>query len=211
MSNLAQHTPPFPRGTTFFGGESPSLTNQKSLDIEGVEAVFADVDPDTGVSRTPYPVTVRAMRNVSTVSVSAKDLVRAQISGLHIGKRFDGKAYVRGEKCYPVDEHLSGSCAVNDICWVVTKGPAMVTTAVANGQGNSIAVGDLIQCVTAAASTGTTAGRAGAMFELGAATSGVTDMLTQFKEYRNVIGKALSARTTNETASDVLILVGQDF
>ena len=204
--------PPFSRGETIYNGETIDTNDLMGADILGKEWVFEDIDPtDPSTRRTSRYVRCRLVRNVGAIALLPKRTVRFQLTaGDSYGAEVDGYTTTTGERGYPLDEYLpSEGLLVNDVGWIVVDGPAIVVTALANGQGNSIAVGDPIAALTAATSGATTAGRASMQFILGAATSGNTDYITQFDEFRNYFGRALSARTTNETDLDVLIEVGK--
>ncbi len=207
-----QENPPFSRGETIYNGATIDTADLMGADILGKEWVFEDIDPtDPTVRRTSRYVRCRLVRNVGAIALLPKRMVRFQATaGDSYGAEVDGYTTTTGERGYPLDEWLpSAGLLVNDVGWIVVEGPAVVVTALANGQGNSIAVGDPLMSLTAATSGATTAGRASMQFILGAATSGNTDYITQFNEFRNYVGRALSARTTNETDLDVLLEVGK--
>lgn len=207
-----QENPPFSRGETIYNGETINTGDLMGADLLGKEWVFEDIDPtDPTVRRTSRYVRCRLVRNVGAIALLPKRLVRfQQTAGDSYGAEVDGYTTTTGERGYPLDEWLpAAGLLVNDVGWIVVEGPAVVVTALANGEGNSIAVGDPIAALTAATSGATTAGRASMQFILGAATSGNTDYITQFNEFRNFVGRALSARTTNETDLDVLLETGK--
>lgn len=194
--------PPFPRGTTFYDGSTPSLTDDVSLAIEGCEWEFEDEDLTVqGVKpkRSKGKVLCRAVRNVSTAVLLPKRLATASLSSGLYGCRAYGMSDVTNEKCIgAVDEFLpSAGCPVNDICWVVIRGPAMLQTA--HGSQIAFSVGDYLGAGTAAASTGGT--QPGKVHGL---VLTVTEAPLA-NAIRNSIGQAMTARTTNETNTDTLV------
>lgn len=196
----------FARGTTF---GTTSLTDG-SADLEGLEALFDDVNPTTGVRRSNAKVRCRIVRNVSTVALLPKYLVTLQASAGVSRGRVDGYCITTGAaRAYPVDEYLpSSGVPVNDLFWIVVEGPALCVTSRVGADSNSFAVHARMIAQTAAASTvATTAGHIGAMIaaDLSAATSGVVDFTSLFDVSRNVVGKALTAKTTANTDADVLV------
>lgn len=204
--------PPMARGVAAYEGDTIDTGDLRFADILGKEWVFEDIDPtNPTVRRTSRYVRCRLVRNTSAIALLPKRTVRFELTaGDAYGANVDGYTTTTGERGYPLDEYLpAAGLAVNDVGWIVVEGPAIVVTALANGEGNSIAVGDPIMALTAATSGATTAGRASMQFILGAATSGNTDYITQFNEFRNYFGRALSARTTNETDLDVLVEIGK--
>ena len=209
-------SPPFERGASYFGPGATITADDvtATAHIEGMEWVFEDIDltagPGAKMKRTGRRVKCRAVRNVGAAALLPKRLVTFQASGVHFGKRVDGYADTTAEACYPLDEWLpAAGLAVNDIGWIVVEGPAMVLTNLANAEGNDISIGEKLVALTAVTSGATTAGRAAGQAILGAATSGVTDLTDVFAAAQNFIGWALSARTTNNTNSDVLVQVGR--
>jgi hypothetical protein len=95
-----------------------------------------------------------------------------------------------------VDEHLPATgVAVNDVFWVTVEGPTEVAVALS---GSDLVVGDRLAAITAAASTGTTAGRV-TKSGVGAATTGAGD------NGLGVLGRACSTGAT--TGANVLAIV----
>lgn len=202
--------PPFARGETGYNGDTIDTNDLQGVNWLGKEWLFEDRHADTGVQRTNRYVRCRVVRNTGAIALLPKRLVKFSVTAGEHGSEVDGYSTITGERGYPIDEYLpAAGVPVNDYFWIVVEGPAVVITALANGQGNSIAIGDPIAALSAATSGATTAGRAAMQFILGAATSGNTDYITQFNEFRNYVGRALSARTTNETDLDVLVEVGK--
>ncbi len=98
-----------------------------------------------------------------------------------------------------VDELIpSGGVPVGHYFLLAVKGPSLVTTSLAADATNVFSEGTYVVAATAAASTGTTGGRAGAI-DLTGATQNLGNQIL------NRIGVAMSARTTANTGSDLLV------
>lgn len=190
---------PFPRGSTnTTGAGSGGTTDQANL--EGREYWVEDDQYGTGVM-----VKLRIVRNLSAGALSPKRGVTFK-SGTEW--QVDGYNDVDGERAYIVDDYyasvnsVSPTIAVNDLFYVVIEGPCLCSTSLAGSARNNIAVGDILGAQTAATSGATTAGRVGTADFSGATTPLATQII-------NRIGRALSAKTTANTASDILVGVGQ--
>lgn len=195
MADVA--SPPFGRGETYF---APNVTpdSTSGAHLEGREYWFEDASGDLG-----RRVLCRIVRNASGISLIPKRLVT-----FTSGKRgsVDGYADVNSEQCCPVDDAYASSVRSNDLFYVIVEGPALIKTSLAGDATNVIAVGDFLQNATAATSGATTAGRARL-----ALLDGATAVLAG--QIRNIIGRALSAKTTANTgesaSSDVLVDVNR--
>lgn len=103
-------------------------------------------------------------------------------------------------KCFPLDEFLPSTGVVDkDICWMVLRGPAIVKTSFANMSAN-VTVGDALVAVTAtttACTDATTGGRVEGV-DL-SATSHSDNVISR------VIGLAMTALTTAQTNTDILV------
>lgn len=194
--------PPFPRGSTFYDGGTIDSNNLQAVNLEGKVYTFEDVLlSDTGSVksvRTGRPVKCMIVRNVGAAALLPKQAVTLQLSA-GIAGRVDGQACTTAVETYPIDEFLpTAGCPVNDLCYVVIEGPALMRTDLAAGANNLIAVGDTLVALTAATSGATTAGRVKPQD-----LTGATALLG--KEVMNRIGRALSAKTTAQTNGDVLV------
>lgn len=201
-----QEAPVFPRGDTFFGiGGTVDATS--GLQHEGSEWIHEDVNYSNTASvkphRTELPVVTRIVRNVSGFAVEPKRCVKlkttnhGQIDG-YVAVTADGPLVV-------VDEHLpSAGCPNNDLCHVVVSGPSLVTTSLAGTAVNVISAGDRVVGATAVTSGATTAGRVEVQNKTITAGSAASDLGNQLQ---NAVGVALSAKTTANTAADLLIAV----
>lgn len=201
--------PPFERGTSGYNGDTINTGDLQGVDWLGKEWLFEDRNPTTGIQRTNRYVRCRVIRNTGAITLLPKRLVKFSVTAGEHGGEVDGYVTLTGERGYPLDEYLpAAGLLVNDYAWIVVDGPSVVVTALANGEGNRIAIGDPIAALSAATSGATTAGRAAMQFSF-SATSQAVEYITQFNQFRNYIGRALSARTTNETDLDVLVEVGK--
>ena len=180
--------PPWPLGQTL--GVS-SLTDGTGW--VGVVKQFPDVNPITGAIRSNRIKTCVAVRNVATIALAPKRVVVfATAAGLGGLSTVIGYASVlNAEHVGVVDEFLpTAGVAINDVFWVVVDGPTEVAGLVYGTP--AIAAGDRIAAVSAAASTGLTAGRVGPSL-LSAASTAAGDAGL------GVIGYAMSASSTSAT------------
>lgn len=207
--------PPFPPGQTYSGSYGGSGVTFSSDDIaatqnlEGKEYVFEDIDYSATSGAKPLrsgrKVRRRVVRNSSAGVLLPKRLVtfEADTSADDYGKRVDGYADGVAERAYPVDEFLpTAGVLVDDLFYIVVEGPAMCKTGLAADATNVISVGDNLASLTAATSGATTAGRIGPCDFTGA-TAVLANAIV------NRVGRALTARTTGNTANDVLVDVGK--
>jgi len=179
--------PPWPLGQTL--GVS-SLTDGTGW--VGVVKQFPDVNPITGAIRSNRIKTCVAVRNVATIALAPKRVVVfATAAGLGGLSTVIGYASVlNAEHVGVVDEFLpTAGVAINDVFWVVVDGPTEVAGLVS---GTELAAGNRIAAVSAAASTGLTAGRVGPSL-LSAASTAAGDAGL------GVIGYAMSASSTSAT------------
>lgn len=206
----ASLTPPFPRGATW-----GATTTTDGKHVEGTEWMFPDVNPSTGAHRSYGLVRCRAVRNVSTIALAGKRIAKFSAGTF---TRVDGYTQVLGGRGYPTDEYLpSAGIPVNDIGWVVVDGPAILTTAVEANLAIAVTSGDTQQnptwfvAQTAAASTGTSAGRViPQMAAFTATTQATTNNMTLVADnIQNKIGWSMSAGSSTMTGADVLVMVRQ--
>jgi hypothetical protein len=199
--------PPFGRGEMFWDS-SYTPTTQDITDtqhLEGKEWTFEDIDytlRGAKTVRTGKMVRCRVVRNVGAAALLPKRLasfVADQTTGTKLVGRVDGYTTTTAARGYPIDEFLpSAGCQVNNLCWLVMEGPAVVLSDLAGGANNVLNVGDLVVALTAATSGATTAGRL-APQDLTGATAPLA------KQVQNRVGYALTAKTTANTNADVLV------
>lgn len=192
MSGLYEDLP-FARGATY--GTTDSTIG---VSLEGHEYIHQDKTYGTG-----RYVKVRVVRNGATIALAPKRLVNFALTAGKPETTVDGYAASTGQATAVVDELLpSAGASVGDLFYVVVEGPTLVTTSLDAGAANVIAVGDMLNAQTAAASTGTTAGRAYPVDLTGATSVLGTAIL-------GVFGRAQSAKTTGNTAASLLIQSGR--
>jgi len=211
-------TPPFERGLTLYNGDSIDTDNLAGADIIGKEWLFEDRNANTGLDRTNQYVKCRAVRNKASFSLRPKRLVRFSTTAGEYGNCVDGynTTYMTthdgssadGTPSFPVDEYLpAAGVTTNDVFWIVVEGPAVCLTDIAAASTNVHSVGGRIAGLTAATSGATTAGRVQTEPALAAATSGVVDFTSMLDVSRLAVGRALTAKTTNNTNDDILVNV----
>jgi hypothetical protein len=215
-----QENPPFGRGETYYGVNPPS-TGQPSLNDalqeEGAEWYFNDIvwtNPPGVVgaraARTNRLNRCRVVRNVSGTTLLPKRLVNLQLNGTdgrYYEGRVDGYSAAPAQRAYPLDEFLGATTGLPnlDLGWITIEGPAMVQTDLAAIA--SINVGDIVVAnnaggATASGTTSTTGGRV-----TNQSLTGATAPLAN--QIMNFVGRALSALTTSQTGTDLLIDVGK--
>jgi len=198
--------PPFELGETLKGKDADgNLINSHWL---GQVFEFPAI-PTTGnirgqkARKTGMAIKAVALRNESGIALVGKRIgTLTKTAGYSPVQSVDGYCDVLNETgCVVIDSNLpSAGVADDDIFWGIIEGPCTVLTGSAASAVNSIAVGDVLVAQTAVTSQSTTSGRVGK-----AAVANATDAQGAMEVGLGRIGKALSARTTNETNSDLLI------
>lgn len=211
-----QENPPFARGRTYFDGIIDALvapnttTADGGLQIEGKDWIFEDVNPTllNAPVRTNHYVRCRAIRNMASFALLPGFVVQRDDTeaGLNFSRVAGYTDVTAQDALGVVDEYLSASigCPQYDICWVVVEGPTIIMTPLDGGSDNVFAVGNRVVALTAATSGATTAGRIVAQ-AIAATTLQNADAL----EIMNVIGRAMSAATTANTNTGLLVYVGK--
>jgi len=197
--------PPFERGETFYNGATITATDLGGVNLEGMEWVFNDVNPNTGAVRSEKYVRCRCVRNTSGIALLPKRLVRFEQDASNpdeYGRRVDGYTTTTAEEGYPVDEYLgTAGVPANDLFWIIVGGPAVVLSSLSDMTAD-VTSGDWVVAITAATSQATTAGRFNTQV-----LTGATSLLAL--QIMNRIGRALSAGTTANTNTDFLVEVGK--
>lgn len=200
-----EENPPFARGETFYGpSETIDTGNLGGVHLEGKVFTFEDVDPrSTGTgavsARTGRRVRCRVVRNMSGTTLYGKYLARRGVTAAKVMGYASGLVNTAGMSGDPIDEYLPSAGVRNgDLFYVVEEGPAIVKTPLSAGAENVFAVGNTVCGLTAASSGATTAGRV-----LAQDLTGATAVLAA--QIQGRIGFALSAATTANTNSDLLI------
>jgi len=195
---------PFARGTTYFKGKTVDSADLPGPSVLGQVHVFQDTDPsDETKHRSNGDVTAIAVRNVSGISLVPKRLVVFKTDA--IGKEVDGYCSTYSQLCAGVvDDHLpAAGCPDDDICWIIVKGPCLVTSSVPSIT-LAAAVNDPVHAKTAASSTAASNIAGGRWVRnAAAAATGASALLVN----HNRIGFAMTARTADNTDSDTLINV----
>lgn len=197
---------PFELGETLKGTDDDgNLINKDKL---GQIYVFpaSNLSGTTGKKRrTGKPVVAVCLRNESGATLYGKRLARCtKTAGYSLIEAVDGYTTVLNDgPCVVIDEFIAtGGVADDDIFWGIIGGPVTVLTPLAGATFNAtgIAVGDNLVACTAVTTGATSAGRIA-----GHALANATDAAGAFAAAANRIGHALSARTSGETNSDLLI------
>ncbi len=192
MSGLYENMP-FKRGATY-GTTDTSVGKQ----YEGKIYVHEDQAYGTGLF-----VTVRVCRNNSGAALQPRRAVKFNLTAGVGFSDVAGYSSVTAEKSGVVDDLILGTAGVpaGDLFYVVVGGPCLAKTSSQAGAENSIAVGDGLHATTGATTGATTAGRVGeALF------TGATAVLAG--QICNVVGRAMSAMTTSQTNTDILLNAG---
>jgi hypothetical protein len=196
-----------PRGKTWYNGNTIDTNNLGGTDYEGRvgffvnRAVRSGTGPNTMRTRGKDEVVAILVRNVSGINLLPGRVCSYWASG-YAGKRVAGYVTTTAARASGVvDEHLpAAGVPTNDMFWLVVKGPTLVRIDIA-AAGANISEFDRLVALTAATSQCTTAGRV-----LTQVATGATGVLAA--DIQNVIGTALSGRTTADTAGLCLVDVG---
>ncbi len=192
------------RGKTLLTGSNRTLsaTYGQSTRVEGAEKLFDDVAPSStpGVKthRTNRQVKCIFVRNASGIALLPKRLATWKAG--YEGRQVDGYCTTDHARCAGVvDEHLpAAGVPANDMFWLAVEGPTLCLTDIAASAANNWSAGLVGTALTAATSQATTAGRIRAF----AVTTNTTNAVSIGF---NRLGRALTARTTANTAADILI------
>lgn len=197
---------PFPRGE--------AQTEAAFAELLGREYEIEDVNWGSSEVVKPHRsgkmVRLRLVKNEATVALTPKKLVRYSTTAGEYGTVVDGFCRTTAEDwAGVVDEFLpTAGAAVDSYFYIVVEGPTKVVTPDAGSAFNGdITVGAALVAATAAASTGSTAGRV--QVQNITAGSQDTDMSSVINNAMNALGRALSAATTGNTATDILAEIGR--
>lgn len=179
----------------------------------GKEWVFEDLDYSTRgarAARTNRLVTCRLVKNSSGAAILPRSLCQFKTgNGPDYGAIVAGQTTTTAQHGYPADEWLP-STGVPDgaYFWIVVRGPATVLTPMAGAEFNgNITEGTVMVALTAATTGATTAGRVAVQNITG--SSQATDYSSLLNQAENMVGRALSAKTTGNTNSSLLVEVGK--
>lgn len=211
MSNTA----PFGLGKTYYGESetidvSSSYANVNGVHLEGRPAYHNDSGIPSGggiaLSRSSDVRKTRIVRNCSGVTLKGGMLAYYSVPG----KRVGGLGYLTAQKIAGVVDPSLGTTGVRDgdLFHLVVDGAVLCKTPVAPGDiPINIAVGDNVFALTAATSGATTAGRIrlSPASHAAAETTDTANSLYAGNFFRNVVGVAMSAATSANTNSDLLV------
>lgn len=199
--------PPFERGEYQTSGDNFATQLGKEWVFEDIN--WGSTSPGVKTYRSGKKVTCRLVKNGSTAVILPKHLVRYSATAGEYGEVVNGDARTTAEDWAGVaDEFLpAAGVPVGAYFFIVVNGPSKVITPDAGGSFNGdIAVGQMLVAATAAASTGTTSGRVQCQNITGGSQD--TDYTLIMKNVQNALGRALSAATTANTATDILADIG---
>lgn len=208
-----------PPGRTWFGASATIVTDNTAEALLGTEIeVKNKVALTSKTRRNEKKRWLRFVKNASGVTLYPKlgviwgtANVGTHVYGVQSGNL--AGAAIAGI----VDDWLpSAGVRPNDYFWIVVEGEVLGLTPIAAGDVTvgAIAAGDLVMCgITTANSTGATSGSPITAYTGGRITKSVyptftatqTTDGTMWSSARHSFARALSARTTNETQSDILI------
>lgn len=199
---------PFQLGESFRGTDNDGNTiNETWL---GTRAAFDAIDRSTtglttGRSRlTGDTVCAIMLRNTSGAALLPKRFVLLDVTaGYGNFKNADGYAHdLAIGPCVLVDPYLpTAGVADDDIFWGIYKGPATaLTPTIAADFNAAISAGAPLVAATGTTSGNSTGGRVSNI-----TLAGQTAGTVAFSMARNMLGYALSARTTDVTNSDILM------
>lgn len=200
-------SPPFPRGETYYNGRTIDSNALEGANLEGKEYTFPDLDLATAggarASRSNREVRCRVVRNSAGIALLPKRVVKYKTSTY--GYQVDGYTAVTSEDfAGVVDEWLpTTGVPSNDLFYIVIQGPTVALTDIAASAANLVSQGSLLVALTAVTSQATTAGHVTVATAIAAATTDNDG--TVFDQAVNRIGRALSAKTTNNTNADIYV------
>jgi hypothetical protein len=193
----------FERGKTFYGDATPNTSDYGGINLEGQTRVFPNRDPVTLVLRRGGgDVTCMCVRNVSGIALLPKYAVAWKAGFRH--RRVDGYVIApSAEVAGIVDEFLpAGGVQNGDLFWIARKGMTLgLTNTAASALSGTFSEGSGLIGLTAAASTaGTDCGRLGYILDSATLTGAGVIALVM-----NRVGRALTAKTSANTNTDVLV------
>lgn len=205
---MIYNEPPFKLGETYKGKDNDSnLVNDELLG----KIYFHPVKGSTDASgrQAGYPIKAMIVRNESGGALLGKRVVKfTNTAGYSNLKSIDGYATVlaTGRHAF-LDPNLpSAGVADDDLCWVILEGPTTVLTPIAGADFNgAITVGNPLVNSTGTTTGATTSGRISNVTFTAATAGNTSNGYDAFQCAANILGVALSTRTTSETATDLLV------
>jgi hypothetical protein len=200
--------PPFDLGETLQGTDDDgNLINTSWLGqiFEIPSSTIPQFAAGNRARRSGRPVVAVILRNESGQALLPKHVVNlTDTAGYSLLESADGYADALAQDHVAiVDEHLpSAGVADDDIFWGILKGPVTVLTPQEAGSqfNGDIAVGGHLVASTASTTLTANAGRVSNVTVVGQ-----TGGTQAFSMARNILGFALSAKTTGNTDADLLI------
>jgi hypothetical protein len=203
-------SPPFGLGETLKGTDSAG--NLINTHLEGAVFEIPDLVLSAQKRRTGHFKLVMVVRNRlqiggAGVALLGKrhGLLQTDAGATGYTGRINGYAPTLGAPhAVAIDDQLpAAGCAYNDLCYVTLKGYHTNLTPAAGAAFNGdIAAGAHLVAATAAGSTTSVAGRVSNI-----ALANNTDAAGAGVQSRNLLGTALSGKTTGQTAEEVLMYV----
>lgn len=193
--------PPFERGN-YDSASALDTLRGKTWEFEDVVLNASAIGAKP--VRTGRAVTVMLVKNGSGFALLPKRLVTYSTSAGEVGI-VKGYIATTAGRCYPVDEYLPAAGVPDgSYFYIVVKGPAIVLAPLAGSEFNGdVSIGTNLVGLTAATTGATTAGRAAVQNITGSTQA--ADYTFLVNQIMNVVGKALTARTTGNTNSDILV------
>lgn len=201
---------PFARGNTWFNGDFipatlPAGTEPGGFNYEGHEYLFWDQWYGTGL-----PIRVRVVRNAAAYNILPGQLVDpSAVVGYYSnailpGTEAKGITLVEATYSFPADELLPpAGVPPGDLFYIVVNGPCLLTST-KTGVPTVALLGKVVACTASA----TTDGNAGGVIaqDLTAATTGPETTIAA--QINNAVGRAMSALTSGQTATPILVGIG---
>lgn len=201
---------PFELGETQKGTD----TDGNIIDYDWAGKLFLISDQNMGAARTTPRRTGRQLWGVpllnnSGITLYGKRLARLKRAGGFTDmQRVDGYATVLADHgLVVIDEYLATSGVADKYYfWGIVRGPVKILTPTAGADFNGdISIGAQLIAATGATSGNSTSGRISNVTFTNATAGNSSNGFDAFKAAFYNVGRALSARTTGETAADLLI------
>lgn len=185
-----QDSPPWERGNTFYNGNAPDPNDlYPDVQREGKEYFFNDTIYGTGV-----PIKARMVRNDTGGLVYPGRLYRYKPG--YRRQRVDRATVVANEEGVPLDELLPAAGVQDkDLVYAIVAGPCLIYLPDTPSAGLVIALGDQVVATTAATSGAPDAG-----------SISVGNTVGSTALANGVIGRAMSAATTGNTHTGLLVM-----
>ncbi len=201
-------TAPFARGQTYYNGSTIDSNNLGGVDLEGRICTFKDRNTISGIGgqtlRSGTDTVCMCVRNVGAAALKPK-FSTTFASGYH-RRRVDGYSTADYANIAGIVDDLlpAAGVPVNDLFWIVIGGPCLWKSPMAGAQFPLlVAQNDELFALTAITSGATTAGRFqkwNGTFTATQTTDGTAGLIAL-----RAFARAMSAQTTSQTNSDLLV------